>query len=128
MSTPPEKTTATTTEEKSAVVAQTDKLPPPAVAPPPTLERPGLLPRKWEVLLIMHFALTKATMPTLHFWLYTAARTLLVAVAIAILKERPEGMMPIVQAAVNVIRVRPSRAKDNFWVILLSRIGASVEA
>jgi hypothetical protein len=64
--------TITVIDNKQTTEIELTKLPSPAVASPPTPQRPGLLPLppRRETLWIVYFAVTKATMPTVHFWLY----------------------------------------------------------
>lgn len=120
--------TITVTDGKTTIKIDLTKLRPPALAPLSILSRPGLFSPEWETLLVLHFALTKATMPTLHFWLYTAETTFPVAIAAAISREkRAGGILTTLRAAGNAIWARPSLAEDNFWYILLSRLYATAE-
>jgi hypothetical protein len=63
--------TITVIDNKQTIEIELAKLPSPAVASPPTPQRPGRLPLtpRRETLWIVYFAVTKATMPTVHFWL-----------------------------------------------------------
>jgi hypothetical protein len=120
----PEKSTSIMTEEKATATVHSEKLPPPAVASPPSRQRLHLLPMKWEALLILQLAITKATTTRLHFWLSMAATAFIVATLMAIASERLRAReTPLWRAVLNAWCGRYRREIDNFWNILLSRVG-----
>jgi hypothetical protein len=124
--TSPEKSTSIITEEKAtATVHSENPLPPPAVASPPSRQRLHLLPMKWEALLILQLAITKATTTTrLHFWLSMAATAFIVATLMAVPSERLLRVRetPLWRGVLNAWCGPYRREFGNFWNILLSRV------